>query len=224
MTDTIFHTRIIENKDWATLLFLLVFIIIAITRAAFEARFNDFIKLIASDKYIKIYRESGSLVNGFTVLLFIIQILSLAFFIQLILHHFGYVSKNDWMVFIQITAFLFVFILSKYLIEKIIATSFDIEEFIEQFNFQKVSYRSYISLIILPMDLILYYQDISSNVLIFSIIGIVLTTNLLTYILSLKNYQNLLFGKLFYFILYLCTLEIAPYYLMCYWFTENSVY
>jgi hypothetical protein len=48
-----------------------------------------------------------------------------------------------------------------------------------------------------------------------------LATNLLTYLVSLKNYQNLFLGKLFYFILYLCALEIAPYYFMYYWFTKS---
>ncbi|MCD8518719.1 MAG: DUF4271 domain-containing protein, partial [Flavobacterium sp.] len=34
-------------------------------------------------------------------------------------------------------------------------------------------------------------------------------------------YQNLLLRKIFYFILYLCTLEIAPYYFIYNWFTKN---
>lgn len=116
---------------------------------------------------------------------------------------------------------LIVFILSKYLIEKIIATSFNIEEFIEQFNLQKVSYRTYIGLIILPVDIILYYNNNSSKFVIFLFIVIILAINTATYLLSLKNYQNLIFSKLFYFILYLCALEIAPYYFMYYWFTKS---
>ncbi|WP_395049469.1 DUF4271 domain-containing protein, partial [Flavobacterium sp.] len=41
------------------------------------------------------------------------------------------------------------------------------------------------------------------------------------YLVSIKNYQNIIFSKLFYFILYLCALEIAPYYFMYYWFTKG---
>ena len=130
-------------------------------------------------------------------------------------------SKTDWIIYIQIMTILIVFILSKYLIEKIIATSFNIEEFIEQFNLQKVSYRTYIGLIILPVDIILYYNNNSSKFIIFFFIVIILAINTATYVLSLKNYQNLIFGKLFYFILYLCALEIAPYYFMYYWFTKS---
>jgi hypothetical protein len=116
---------------------------------------------------------------------------------------------------------LAVFILSKFLIEKIIATAFNIEEFTEQFNLQKVTYRTYIGLLLLPIDVILFYNDQPSKSLVFALIAIVLATNLLTYLVSLKNYQNLFLGKLFYFILYLCALEIAPYYFMYYWFTKS---
>lgn len=221
MIETVLHPRIIENKDWATVLFVLAFALIAVTKSVFENRFSEFSRLMISDKYIKIYRDTSQLMSWFNITLFIVQLISFAFFIQLALHYFGYVSKTDWLIYIQIVTFLGVFILSKYLIEKIIATSFNIEEFTEQFNLQKVSYRTYIGLLILPVNIILFYNNNPSKILIFTLIAIVLIINLWTYLVSLKNYQNLLFGKMFYFILYLCALEIAPYYFMYYWFTKS---
>ena len=221
MIDYLLHPRITENKDWATFLFLLSFIIIAFTKSIFENRFNDFINLIFSDKYIKVYRDSSHLKSGFTISLFLVQVVSLAFFIQLSLHIFGYGSKTDWILYIQITTFLIFFILSKFLIEKIIATSFNIEEFVEQFNLQKVTYRTYIGLFILPIDIVLFYYDNFSRSIPVIMIGVVLVINVLTYFISIKNYQNLIFGKLFYFILYLCAFEIAPYYFIYYWFTKG---
>ena len=221
MIGMIFHTRTIENKDWATILFIVALALIALTKSFFENRFADFIKLIVSDKYIKIYKDSSHLWSGFTIALFLVQIMSLAFFIQLILHYFGYVSKNDWVVFTQLATFLAFFILSKYLLEKIIATAFNMEEFIEQFNLQKLSYRTYAGLLILPIDIILFYNCNLSRSFLIVLIGAILTLNVLTYIISLKNYQNILFGKMFYFILYLCALEIAPYYFIYYWFTKK---
>jgi hypothetical protein len=221
MIETLLNPRIVESKDWATILFLLGFILIVITKTTFEVRFNDFKNLIVSDKYLKVYKDSSHLMSGFTIILFFVQLISFAFFIQLFLNSLGYVSKTDWIAFIQIITFLMVFILSKFLIEKIIATAFDIEELAEQLNLQKVSYRTYISLIILPIDIILYYNDLLSKNLIYFIIVTIVALNVITYIVSLKNYQNLIISKLFYFILYLCALEIAPYYFMYYWFTNK---
>ncbi|WP_338647067.1 DUF4271 domain-containing protein [Flavobacterium sp. KS-LB2] len=222
MIETILHPRITDSKDWATVLFVLSFAIIAVTKSVFENRFGDFANLIFSNKYNKVYRDSSHLKSGFTISLFFVQVISLAFFIQISLSYFGHATKTDWILYIQIFTFLVFFILSKYLIEKIIATSFNIEEFMEQFNLQKVTYRTYIGLIILPLNIILFYYDSFSRNIPLLIIAMILIINILTYLISIKNYQNIIFGKLFYFILYLCALEIAPYYFMYYWFTKGS--
>ena len=222
MIDTILEPRLIESKDWATALFIFAFAIIAIAKSVFENRFSDFANLIYSNKYIKVYKDSTNIKSPFTISLFFVQIISLTFFIQITLSIFGIGSKTDWLFYIQIFTFLTFFILSKYLIEKIIATAFNIEDFMEQFNLQKVTYRTYIGLFILPFNIILFYYDSFSTNIPLIIIGIVLVANILTYFISIKNYQNAIFGKLFYFILYLCTLEIAPYYFMYYWFTKGN--
>jgi len=60
------------------------------------------------------------------------------------------------------------------------------EEFVEQYNLQKVSYRTYIGLLILPIDIILFYNNNTSKSIIFTIIVIIIATNILTYLLSLK--------------------------------------
>ncbi|UFH47477.1 DUF4271 domain-containing protein [Flavobacterium galactosidilyticum] len=222
MIETILHPRILDSKDWATVLFVLSFAIIAVTKSVFENRFADFANLIYSNKYIKVYKDSTNLKSTFTLSLFLVQVISLAFFIQITLSYFGHASKTDWLLYIQIVTLLVFFILSKYLIEKIIATSFNIEEFMEQFNLQKVTYRTYIGLFILPFNIILFYYDSISKNIPLLIIAIILIINMLTYLISIKNYQNLIFSKLFYFILYLCALEIAPYYFMYYWFTKGN--
>jgi hypothetical protein len=223
MTEHILHPRIIESKDWVTLVFVMVFGIIALTKSVYENRFEDFSKLIFSDKYIRIYRESSHLMGMFSISLFLVQIISFSFFIQIVLSNFGYGSKTDWILFVQIFTFIIYFVLSKVLIEKIIATTFKIEEFTEQFNLQKVTYRAYIGLILLPVDIILfYYGSILKNIPLLALYTIIVL-NILIYVYSIKNYRKEIFGKLFYFILYLCTLEIAPYYFMYYWFTKGSV-
>jgi len=222
MIYTILEPRLMGSTDWATALFIFAFAIIAIAKSVFENRFSDFANLIYSNKYVKVYKDSTNIKSPFTISLFIVQIISLTFFIQITLSIFGVGSKTDWLLYIQIFTFLTFFILSKYLIEKIIATAFNIEDFMEQFNLQKVTYRTYIGLIILPFNIILFYYDSFSRNVPLIIIGIILLANVLTYFISIKNYQNVIFGKMFYFILYLCTLEIAPYYFMYYWFTKGN--
>lgn len=217
-----FHIRTLANKDWATLLFVIALILIAMVRTFFESRFTDYIKLLYSEKYVKVYKDSSFyMMSGFNLFLFLVNLLSVSFIVILILDHYHLGSKTDWMLFLRIFTLLAVFILSKYLFEKIIGVTFDIEELIDNFNLNKVSYRNYIGLVLLPLALFLYYGNYLTNTLIFVLITAVLIINILTYLLSLKNYQNLIIGKFYYFILYLCALEIAPYYFIYYLVTKN---
>ncbi|MGQ2982894.1 DUF4271 domain-containing protein [Flavobacterium sp.] len=221
MNDLVLHAREAGGKDWATILFVLCFGLIAINRAVFETRFAEFIKLAVSDKYTKIYKDSGNLLSWFTISLFFIQVISFTFLLQFLLSYFHLADKTSWVSFIQLFTFIAVFILAKFLIEKIIATSFNIEEFNEQFNLQKVNYRTYIGLLLLPVNVILFYNDSIHPVVLYVIITVILAASIISYLISLRIYQNLILGKLFYFILYLCALEIAPYYFMYYWFTKS---
>lgn len=213
--------RTSESKDWATILFMVCLLLVAITKGNFENRFSDFIKLVVNDKYLKIYKDSSNVTSWFNILLFAVQLISFSFFVLIILSYFDIAEKADYIKYIQIITLIGVFVLSKYLIDKIIATSFSIEEFAEQVNLQKVSYRAFIGLFIIPVNIILYYNDFSSKYIIYCFISIVLIINVFTYLMTLKSYQKLLINKLFYFILYLCALEIAPYYFMYYWFTKS---
>ena len=113
MTEHLLEPRIIENKDWATFLFVFTFALIAFTKSVYENRFGDFMNLLFSDKYSKVYRDSSNIKSTFTVALFIAQLISFAFFIQLTLNLFGFASKTDWLLFIQITTLLTFFIFAK---------------------------------------------------------------------------------------------------------------
>ena len=77
------HDRIIESKDWATFLFIICIGIIAINKTISSVRFAEFIRLAYSDKYTKIYRDSSNLMNGFTVSMFVVQLISFSFFVDL---------------------------------------------------------------------------------------------------------------------------------------------
>ncbi len=215
------HERIVESKDWATLLFVLCLGIVTVNKSISWVRFSEFIRLAVSSKYNKIYRDSGNLLDGFTVSMFVLQLISFSFFILLVIQQFEAQKKDPLILYIQVFTLLSVFVLSKYLIEKIIATAFKIEEFTEHFNLLKVNYRTYLSLLLLPINIILFYNPIESSLFFWVLISLLFAINMITYVIAIKLYQNLLIRKIFYFILYLCTLEIAPYYFIYNWFTKN---
>lgn len=216
-----FTFRTLQLSDWATILFLLSFGAIIVNKSMFSTRFAEFSRLIFSDKYLKIYKDSSNISSPFTISMFFVQLVSFSFFIFLILHTFTQTNKSDGVLFFQIFAYLSIFILSKYLIEKVIAVVFNLENFVEQFNLQKVGYRAFIGFILFPVVVILYYNSVNSVLIYYTLISILLFFNILTYFNILKSHQSLLLNKIFYFILYLCAFEIAPYYFIYYWITKH---
>jgi hypothetical protein len=153
--------------------------------------------------------------------MFVIQLLSFSFFILLLLSYFNYTQTDNYITYIQNITFLFVFILSKFLIEKIIGTTINSESLVDQFNLIKVNYRAFLGFVLLPINIILYYNSWPIKAVFYIILTIFLLYNVFTYYFLVKTYQKTILGNLFYFILYLCTLEILPYYFMYYWVTKN---
>lgn len=220
MNDFTLHERIIGANDWATYLFVFCFAVLAANRAAFEVRFTEFTKLAWSDKYTKIYKDSSNLQSWFTISLFAVQVISYSFLLRFVLLYFGRVEGN-FLNYIQLLTVIATFILAKFLVEKIIATAFNIEEFNEQFNLHKVTYRAYIGVLLLPVNVVLFYNLAPQAYILYIILGVIVAASILSYLISLRIYQNLILSKLFYFILYLCALEIAPYFFLYYWFTNR---
>ena len=111
-------------------------------------------------------------------------------------------------------------VLIKVLLERLIGSLFEIDTLIDSYLFQKTTYKNYTGLILLPVNILLIYTFSSSKIIIYSILAIILLINLIGFITSFKNHQKTLLNNFFYFILYLCALEIAPY-LILYWFISN---
>ena len=78
-------------------------------------------------------------------------------------------------------------------------------------QWQKTSYRNYIGLILLPVNIILIYSIEPTKMIIYIVLGLLLVVLLSGFFTTYKSYQKLILGNLFYFILYLCALEIGPY-------------
>ena len=203
------------------MMFLLALLLVVFIKSTFEKRFFDFSRIIVSDKYHRIYKDSSNILSLFTIFIFIVNIISLAFFIQLVAVYYGLAIPSDWVLFIRISTLLTVFILVKYLIEKIVATIFGIEEIMDEYNLTKVNYRTYVGLLLLPLTVVMYYNSGLSHALIVPLSVLLIGINLFTYAITFVRYQNFVLSKLFYFILYLCAFEIAPYYFVYYLIKKN---
>lgn len=102
-------------------------------------------------------------------------------------------------------------ILIKVLIERLIGSLFEIDGLIDAYIFQKMNYKNYIGLFLIPINILLIYAFQPSKTVIFLVIGLLLLINFIGFLTSFKMHQKLILANFFYFILYLCALEFAPY-------------
>ncbi len=142
------------------------------------------------------------------VFIFLSSLLGLSFFLYVISDN----SDFNITPYLQIFLLLLIFLLSKYLIEKMVGDLFEIDPLINKYLFFKQGILSWISLFILfPFGLLIYFQNIDNSptvTLVIALLTLLYIAKLLIYALS---YQKHILAYWFYFILYLCAFEIAPY-------------
>ena len=203
-----YTNRIIESLDWVTLIMVGCILIIAILKVIYPKRFNDFIRLPVSNNYFLAKGKSEELRHPFSILLFVIQLISISLFVNLFFLEKG---KANVLLFLQILFVVFVFIIVKTSIEKMIGAIFSIEKVINHYIYEKLSYRNFLSLLLIITNLIFYFSIKPDLNTLLILTGILFLVNMLILSYSYKNYRSLIFSNLFYFLLYICALEISPY-------------
>ena len=203
--------REIISNEWFTVLVVLCVCILAFAKARFTNRFNDFLWVLGNSKYLKIYSRDQKFTDQFNGLLFLNLIISSALFYFIWYNTFIESIAFDLILFFKLFIGIGSLILIKILIERLIGSLFEIDSLIDSYVFQKTNYKNYIGLVLLPINILLIFAVNPSKTILYIVAGLILVINLVGFITSFKIHQKLILNNLFYFILYICALEIAPY-------------
>ncbi|WP_298556480.1 DUF4271 domain-containing protein [uncultured Algibacter sp.] len=212
--------HIISNEIF-TILLVIGLIIVAAAKLAAPKRFDDFILVLGNDKYLKIYSRDQKFFDTFDALLFINLILSVSVFCFITYRQLTETQNISGNTMFKLTFSIGIFILIKVLIERLIGSLFEIDKLIDQYIFQKISFKNYLGLLLLPVNALLLYSFKPTLTIIYSIVSLLLIVNIIGLISSFKTHQTLIKNNLFYFILYLCALEITPYVILYKVFISN---
>ena len=207
--------RDILLKDAFTVIILSLIIIITLIKYNNHKKFNSLLKIFWNSFYLKKYKYEKITYYLFDYFLQINFIVSLGLFVFIynIIYNGNRLSFN-FLEFIDIIQIIITFLVLKNLTEIVISWVFNIQWLTNLYLNEKINYNSLIGLIILPINvLILYFFNPSINIL-FIFIYIILLLKLTAYVNSFILHQKTIKKSWFYFILYLCTLEIIPYILL----------
>ena len=203
--------RVINNIDWITAIIFSSILFMAIAKNLFYNRFLNFILLPFNNKYIFMYNKKDKLLNWFNIFFTIFQLLNFSLFIYLT-SNILYNSESELypVVFSIILGLLFLFLFAKILLQMGGGFVFNNNKIISEFIFKKLSYLNHSSIIMLAANIILAYVLKDSKIVVFVSIFLIVVVNVIGWITIIKNYQKVISSYFFYFILYLCALEIAP--------------
>lgn len=203
--------RTIATADWITIVLFASVFFLVLAKAFFYSRFLNYIILPFNNKYIFIYSKKDMLFNWFNVFFTIFQLLNCSLFIYLAWNILGSSSAgNGPEMFFIIAGSLILFLLVKIFLQLGNGFVFNTNRVITEFIFKKLSYFNYSGLVMFLANVILAYVLKEAVSVVYIALGLILFINGMGLALLIRNHQNFITANFFYFILYLCALEIAP--------------
>jgi len=206
--------EVLFNDLYTTIIVVSLAIIVSAKLLNFN-RFTDFLRLFGNSNYLRIYFKDHKFLDPFDIVLFINFCINGSLIGILTYRHFVQNLEIDALLFLKLAGILGAGALLKILLELGIGYLFNIPKLFHSYVFQQISFLNFLGVVLLPLNSLLIFGVPNNHtllVLILVISGLILLIGLIK---SIKTYQKLLINNLFYFILYLCTLEIGPYILLC---------
>ncbi|MDF0715152.1 DUF4271 domain-containing protein [Muricauda sp. 334s03] len=203
--------KTITSLDWMTLTLFMALVVLALGKYLYHKKFLNFIILPFNDKYILLHNKKGQFSHWFHLLLTLFQLINLSLFIFLVSNTFELIPyEKNIATYFMILGTLTLFELVKFLVQMLTGLVFNSLNLIGSLVFSKISYLNYGSIVISFANILLIYISTGSKTVIYATISMILLIYGIGITKLLKNHQKALFPYFMYFILYLCTLEIAP--------------
>lgn len=111
------------------------------------------------------------------------------------------------MIFVAIIAAYF---LLRYVANLILVYAMGLQDELQHIIKVKIYFRTFAIFAFILLNLLLYYSEFDKNILFFIGASLFLIQLILEYMFQLQNKSSRTIYKTYYFILYLCTLEILP--------------
>jgi len=198
--------------DGFTIIILLNVIIVTIAKTLNNSKFNQFLFIYLNNSFLKFKSNDNSFLSSFNSLLNVNYIISLSVYISILFSNnlYGFNNNFETSIFFTTLVFIVVFIYTKYFIEILIGWAFNISKFVVSFNLQKNSFNKLLGIFIISLNSLAIYSFPNSIIFIKISIFFVISLYVVGLYKVIRLNDNLILSNMFYFILYLCTLEIVP--------------
>mgnify|MGYP003669812747 CR=1 FL=1 len=203
--------RVVNNVDWITSIFIVSLFILALSKAFFYNKFINFVVLPFNNKYIFLHSKKHILFNWFNILWSAFTGLNISLFVYYILQIiYKEATYQSTFAYFTILSLVVLFFMVKILLQFGNAFVFNSTTTVTEFIFKKLSYLNHSAIVVFLANIFLTYITPNSAIVIYMGLVLVLAINVIGWVNLLKNHRKFLTLNFFYFILYLCALEISP--------------
>ena len=129
-----------------------------------------------------------------------------------ILLAFFKVQNFELIIYYELFKYVFIFFASKVLFDIIIGKVFSINRIMKNYVWQKLVYCNSLGIILLMFNFFIAYTIFDKQFMVSFFIALSVLYLIFAYFSIFFSMKKVIYKNWFYFILYLCTLEIIPYY------------
>lgn len=203
--------KIAINTNWIPIVWVSLIGIIAVLKIIDADRLKGYAFALFNKNFIESeVEEDTTFLNFFQILIFIFSVTVLTLSFIFILNEITTGFSLEFSVFLRFFSLIILYFLIKTTIESALSSLFLIKKQMRFYIVSKYSYLYSISFLLFLFFLLFKYCPLKPTVFIY--VGIFLF--LMKFVFHVVNNKKLIFSKLFYFILYICALEIAPLFIL----------
>ena len=199
--------KIVINTNWISIILVFLFAIIAILKIIDGDKLKGYVFALFNKGFIQDeVEENTSFFSSFYSLLFIFSSVVLALVTSLLVAETNKNTSFSVSSFFLILGIIWSYFTIKSLLEIGVIRLFFIKKEVRFYVVSKFGYLYSISFFLIIFLVLFRFGPLNFSFFIAATLGLFF----LKFVFQVVNNKNLVFGKLFYFILYLCAFEIAP--------------
>ena len=199
--------RTIIDTNWVTVLLVVLLVCVFLLKGlSFERLKGNALSLINKTFIESEIEENYSFVNLFKIVVFIFSMTVISLLMYKFLLFFDVSKEGGFYIFMKTLGVVFSYFSTKRLVEFLLSHLFKINEQLKFFLGSKSNYLNCVSFYVFIALVIVEYSPLNTLFLVY--ISVLFFS--IRFVLHLISNKKLISSKLFYFILYLCSFEIAP--------------
>jgi len=199
--------KIVINTNWISIILVFLLAIIAVLKTIDGDKLKGYVFALFNKGFIQDeVEENTSFFSSFYSLLFIFSSLVLALITSFLVAEINKNTTFSVSSFFLILGIIWSYFIIKSLFEIGVIRLFIIKKEVRFYVVSKFGYLYSISFFLVIFFVLFRFGPLNFSFFIAATLGLFF----LKFVFQVVNNKNLVFGKLFYFILYLCAFEIAP--------------